>query len=421
MKIGYLIGRYPAINHGYLLEEIRVLRSSGIEVEVASINLPDRPDESLTAAERQARRSTFYIKATPTWKAALILVKSALYTPAGLLRGLRGAFHMAPRTLRGLLYHLFYFVEAVLLVDWMKRSEISHVHVSFCGTVGVIATKLAPITMSLGVYGFGDVFDPIGTGLAVKVGASVFIRSVSRHLCSLLMLSCPPSEWLKLEYAPLGIDPQMFLPTRFRFDPVPFRMICVGRLSPEKGQRLLLTAADILKKGGADFVLHLVGDGPDRYALEREIAVGGLESSVILEGNADQERLLALYRSSDAFVLASLYEGIPMVLMEAMSMEIPCVAPRITGIPELIHDGLNGLLFTATDVDDLASCILRLMQSSELRRSLGLRARECITRNYSVMANAERLAAIMRRHLAEREPQFALSSTKSDHARTAAN
>jgi len=102
-------------------------------------------------------------------------------------------------------------------------------------------------------------------------------------------------------------------------------------------------------------------------------------------------------------------------------MEIPCVAPRITGIPELIHDGLNGLLFTATDVDDLASCILRLMQSSELRRSLGLRARECITRNYSVMANTERLAAIMRRHLAEREPQFALSSTKSDHARTAAN
>jgi glycosyltransferase involved in cell wall biosynthesis len=401
MKIAYLIGRYPAVNHGYLLEEIRNLRSGGIEIEVASIGLPDRPDESLSEAEREERDRTFYIKAASRAEIASTVGKSALRSPADLFRGLRFAWRMAPPNLRGVAYHLFYFVEAVLLADWMERAGISHVHVSFSGTVGAIATRIAPVTMSLGIYGFGEVFNPAGTNLAVKIGASAFVRSVSRHLSSMAMIACPPSEWPKLEYVPLGIDPEAFPPIQVQPGTGPFRMISVGRLAPEKGQRLLIRAADVLKKRGADFVLRLVGDGPDRDSLEREIACRALAGSVVLEGSVDQETLLALYAGSDAFVLASLYEGIPMVLMEAMAMEIPCIAPRITGIPELIHDGVDGLLFTPADVEDLAAGILRLIESPDLRRSLGRRARECVIREYSAAPNAQRFAAVLRRRVPE--------------------
>jgi glycosyltransferase involved in cell wall biosynthesis len=397
MRIAYLIGRYPAINHGYLLEEIRNLRGAGIEIEVASIGLPDRPDESLTDAERQERDGTFYIKAVSRVAIASTLAKLALHSPAALFRGLRFACRLAPRNLRGVALHLFYFVEAALLAEWMERAGISHVHVSFSGTVAAIATRIAPITMSLGIYGFGEVFDPVGAKLAVKIEASAFVRSVSRHLSSMAMISCPPSQWPKLEYVPLGVDPQAFPPLQAQPGSGSFRMICVGRLAPEKGQRLLIAAADVLRRRGADFLLRLVGDGPDRGSLELEIASKALAGWVVLEGSVDRETLLALYARSDAFVLASLYEGIPIVLMEAMAMEIPCIAPRITGIPELIHDGVDGLLFTPADVEDLVAAILRLAASPDVRRSLGRNARECVIREYSAAPNAQRFAAVLRR------------------------
>jgi len=306
---------------------------------------------------------------------------------------------MSRGTWRGVSRHLLYFVEAVLLVDWMAREGVSHVHVSFCGSVGAIATHIAPITMSLGVYGFGEVFDPVGTSLAARIEASDFVRSVSRHLCSLLMITCPPSQWPKLEYVPLGIDAQAFLPAPRELEAAPFRLVSVGRLAPEKGQRLLIEAAGRLHKRGADFVLHLVGGGPDHAPLEREIAAKGLAGLVILEGEVDQDKLLGIYRNSSAFVMASLYEGVPMVLMEAMSMEIPCIAPRITGIPELIHDGVDGLLFTPADVENLTACIWRLIESPALRKSLARQARESIIRDRSRDLNAERFAALLRKRL----------------------
>jgi glycosyltransferase involved in cell wall biosynthesis len=145
-----------------------------------------------------------------------------------------------------------------------------------------------------------------------------------------------------------------------------------------------------------------VGDGPDRNSLQREIDGRTLAGSIVLEGSVDQATLLRLLAASDAFVLASLYEGIPIVLMEAMAMQIPCIAPGITGIPELIQDGVNGLLYTPAEIEELAGAILLLMESAELRRSLGRNARECVIREYSAAHNAERFAALLQRRVPEK-------------------
>jgi len=82
-------------------------------------------------------------------------------------------------------------------------------------------------------------------------------------------------------------------------------------------------------------------------------------------------RLNDLYAASDAFVLASLYEGTPIVLMEAMAMEIPCIASAINGIPELIAHGQTGVLFPPADPARLAECIQSLMDDPELAARLG--------------------------------------------------
>jgi len=110
---------------------------------------------------------------------------------------------------------------------------------------------------------------------------------------------------------------------------------------------------------------------------------------------------MALYAATDVFVLPSLAEGIPMVLMEAMAMQIPCVAPRIAGIPELIEDGSEGLLFAVADVEDMAAKVRRLLESMELRSQIGQRARAKVVRDYNMAENTRLWAEVLRERLGD--------------------
>ena len=110
-------------------------------------------------------------------------------------------------------------------------------------------------------------------------------------------------------------------------------------------------------KQGRDVRLTLAGDGPDRANLEAQAQRLGIADRVVFAGWKNQDALRELYLKSDLCVLSSFAEGVPVVLMEAMATGVPCVAPRINGIPELIRDGIDGLLFTASDVQELVAAI----------------------------------------------------------------
>jgi glycosyltransferase involved in cell wall biosynthesis len=120
---------------------------------------------------------------------------------------------------------------------------------------------------------------------------------------------------------------------------------------------------------------------------------------VLFEGNVNQDELLALYRETDLSVLSSFAEGLPVVLMEAMSMQIPCVAPWVNGIPEIVTHEVDGLLVPPGDAEALARAIARLMDDSELRRMLGQRARVKIQERFHLQRNTEHLADVFRRRL----------------------
>ena len=153
----------------------------------------------------------------------------------------------------------------------------------------------------------------------------------------------PASQWRKFEIAPLGVDPAIFSPHLISDPADGFEIISVGRLVPAKGQHILIAAVDRLVKAGRNLRLRIVGSGPDRESLEREVARRALCNHVIFEGAVNQDHIRELYGEADAFVLASFAEGVPVVLMEAMAMEIACVATSIAGIPELIRNGVDGL------------------------------------------------------------------------------
>jgi colanic acid/amylovoran biosynthesis glycosyltransferase len=402
-KLVYLIGQFPAINHGYLLAEIRHLRRLGFGLEVISVSPPDRPPEALSDAEREEAGRTFYIKSLSAIQIALLNVAEFLRSPLRYMRGVFLTLSLAGPAPKPVFYHFAYLAESVIVGRRMRQLGISHVHASFSATVALIAAKIFRITWSFDVHGFGELHDPSVTHLRERIESAQFVRSISKFGRGQLMLSCGRSQWSKLFYSPLGIEVADFVPSlRNSGNSAAARLLCVGRLSEEKGQALLLDAIAALTADGLCVQLQFVGDGPDRRWLENYASRLGVASSVVFEGwiAPHEAKLREHYCNTDIFVLSSLAEGIPIVLIEAMALEKPCVAPRIAGIPELIDHGVDGLLFAVGDVEDLSLQIRKLLQSSELREQMGKLAREKVLREYNMTRNTERFAMTLEQQLA---------------------
>jgi glycosyltransferase involved in cell wall biosynthesis len=296
--------------------------------------------------------------------------------------------------------NITYFGEAVVIGDRLLRLGLGHLHCHFASTVAFFVAGIFPVTFSATIHGPGEFNDVLGFYIAQKIARARFVCAISSYGRSQLMKASEPRYWEKLEVSPLGVDCALFSPPASRRHQGPFEILCVATLSPSKGLPLLIKAVDRLVRQGRSIHLRLVGDGPHRRDLESEIARLGLEGHTTLEGNCNQDRVQAFYREADLFALASFAEGVPVVLMEAMAMELPCVTTWITGIPELIRHGIDGWLVAPGDVDQLADAIAKLMDDPELRQRLGRSARIQVQEKYDLVRNTEHLAAIYRRRLA---------------------
>ena len=396
----YLIGQFPAINHGYLLAEVRHLRSLGFDLRVASISAPDRPFDKLSSVEREEAALTYYVKPVAPLRAACSVVYEFLRHPLRWLRGFLFALRLGGADPKRAAYHLAYFFEAILVGRYMRRCGLNHVHANFSATVALILTRIFPVTMSFAVHGFGELHNPTESHLAERIQSAVFVRSISRHGRGQMMLSSERSEWSKLIYVPLGIEVGEFVPCEKRPPSSSAKILCVGRLAPEKDQSLLLDAVAALRATGFPLHLRLVGDGPDRKFLERRAVELGIAACVEFVGWVDPKRLRVLYADSDLFVLSSLAEGVPVVLMEAMAMRVPCVAPCIAGIPELIKDGVEGMLYAVADLEAMTIKIRALLESPELMEEIGKQARLRVIRDYDMARNTARFAEVLGEWLA---------------------
>jgi colanic acid/amylovoran biosynthesis glycosyltransferase len=200
-------------------------------------------------------------------------------------------------------------------------------------------------------------------------------------------------HWPKLQIVHCGVDPDDFRPQAAsdRRDDV-VEIITVGRLARSKGQAILLSALAELRSEGLDARLTVIGDGELAPHLQKMAASLGIAEVVRFEGAVGQDDIRDYYRRADLFCLSSFAEGVPVVLMEAMSMGLPVVAPNIMGVPELVDDGENGLLVSPGRSDQLASAIRRLAGDPELRRELGAAGRRKVSMNFHISQSAETLA-----------------------------
>jgi glycosyltransferase involved in cell wall biosynthesis len=166
----------------------------------------------------------------------------------------------------------------------------------------------------------------------------------------------------------------------------------VGRLSPEKGFDLLIRSVHQLLGAGLDLELLIAGDGDDQARLESLVAELGLRDRVRLLGYCGDTR--PVYEAMDAFVLSSLREGLPNVLLEAMSLGVPVVATRIAGVPRLVQDGVNGLLVSAGSGEELTRALARICADAGLREQFRQAGRRTVETQYSFAVRMRKVGAL---------------------------
>ncbi|HET8707089.1 MAG TPA: glycosyltransferase family 4 protein, partial [Pseudomonadales bacterium] len=373
----------------------------GFDIATASINPVDRPLEKMTEQEKAEATNTFFVKPQGMQGALRAAWQTLMVSPVAFFRGLLLALKMGRADIPRTLYCLFYFAEALLVGQWMKQKGLTHLHAHFGNqgsTVAMLVAQTFPIQYSLTIHGPDEFFDVQGQYLKEKVQAAKFVCCIGYYAQSQLERLVDYSLWNKFFVSPLGVDPSRFLP-RTEPDSDHFEILCVGRLVAAKGQHVLVSAVEQLAREGRAVHLRLIGAGPDTESLNTRIKNQHLEECVTLEGVVNQDQIRNFYAQAHVFALASFAEGIPVVLMEAMAMEIPCVTTNITGIPELIESGETGFLVIPSDVDGLANAIRKLMDDKVLRLRVGKAGREKVLRAYDLNKNIDKLAGIFKANI----------------------
>lgn len=187
---------------------------------------------------------------------------------------------------------------------------------------------------------------------------------------------------VKIDIIPDGFDPDSFEPVQREPNPKVVRCLSIGRLIPRKGFQFLIRALpQIIDKTEHNFEIEIVGDGPYGDELVGLADNLNVRSHIRFAGAVQYPNLPQKYRDADIFILPSLSEGMPLVVLEAMGTGLPIVASRVEGIDELVEHNFNGALFDPGDVDTLAECIIKLINAGEARIKMGNASVEKLKRN----------------------------------------
>ncbi len=398
------MGRYPAVPHTFILREVLALRGRGVEVETISINRA-RPHDTLSAADR-AEAARTYAVLPPDWSVLARAHMRALATrPRAYLRTCRAALRLARPGLRGLIWEVFYFGEAVAVWHHCRRIGVRHIHVHHlnqASDAAMLAIELEGAdaagrprwTWSFTMHGPDEFSDQTMFRLAQKARSAAGIACISDFARSQVMALLDEDQWHKLRIVRCGLVPDTFLPPVSRPPTDELRILYVGRMVPVKGQSLLLDAAAELLAGGVPVRVKFIGDGPQLGPVNERARKLGIAARVDVVGAVGQDDIRAHFVEADVFVLPSFAEGVPVVLMEAMAMELPVVTSRIAGIPELVEDGVNGFVVAPGRADLIADALRQLAASEGLRREMGRRGREKVVAEFDVRRAAAELESM---------------------------
>ncbi len=393
--VGYLVNLYPAVSHTFIRREILALERQGFQVVRIALHgdtgaLPDQLDVS-------ERARTRYVLAGGMKGLLAALLHATVTSPKNVLKAVGLALQMARGSDRAWPRHLAYVAEACQIKRWVDDRGVQHLHAHFAtnsAEIAMLVHRLGGPPYSFTAHG-SDINDrPAQMGLPLIVGNAEFVVAVSAYGRSQICKWVSEADWPRIHVIRCGLDADY----RSEIEPEPAppsrRMVCVGRLSKEKGQIVLVEAVRLLRDKGIQVEVALVGEGPMRDAISGRIAELGLGQQIRLLGAQDADGVRAQMLAARALVVPSLSEGLPVVIMEAMALRRPVIAPYLAGIPELVRDGLNGWLYPAADVDALARAMrLCLEVEADVLVSMGRAAQLVVQEAHDIDREVTRLGA----------------------------
>jgi colanic acid/amylovoran biosynthesis glycosyltransferase len=356
-RIAYLANSFPASSEPYVISEINALRARGLEVLPCSVRDPG----SSQNIRNLSKQDILYFK--PARAVALlrslVLALRRSHTLADIIgEAMREKNESLSRRLRTLVHTALGIYFAALVED----RAVSHIHVHhgyFSSWVAMVAARLLGISYSITFHGSDVLINR--AFLKPKLRHCSFCTTISEFNRTVLISAHPDAaDRIFIRRMGVGVPPSEIPSDRSN---AKFSMFAAGRLHPVKGFDFLLQACRKLVDSGFDFGCRVAGEGNERRHLEELLDQLALRDHVALLGQQSGAHLESHYRAADLVVLTSKSEGIPLVLMEAMARGKIVLAPRITGIPELVIHGKTGFLYTPGDLADFVATIRMIERS----------------------------------------------------------
>ncbi|MCC7321191.1 MAG: glycosyltransferase family 4 protein [Rubellimicrobium sp.] len=389
--VAYLTGEYPRATDTFIQREVAALRGAGITVLTASIRRTG-PEHMVGPEQRAEQAGTFHVLEATAHPRLVLAKLAALARPGRFLRALALAWRTAPRGLRGRVWNLIYFAEALTLARWMRAQGVVHLHNHIAKascTVAMLASELTGIPYSFTLHGPDDLAEPGHWRLDEKIARAAFVACISDFARAQAMLHAARVHWPRLHVVHCGVDPARYGRPRV---PGRGRLLFVGRLAGVKGVPVLFQALSAVRALRPEVTLTLIGDGPERALLEEEGRALGLGDALRFTGYRDADFVAGALAEADVLVLPSFAEGVPVVLMEAMAARLPVVATRVGGVTELVEDGVSGHLVAPGNAALLARAILAALDAPS---AMGAAARAQVEAAFDSRTEARRLATLL--------------------------
>jgi len=395
--IAYLSGEYPRATDTFIQREVAQLRAQGMEVLTCSIRKTDSKHH-VGPEQRAEFATTFQVQQTARNPVRLLAAHLSVLrrAPKRWAQAATLAWRIAPPGLRAGLWQLFYFLQAAVLADYLRRHAVTHLHNHFANSscsVTLLASKMSGIPFSFTMHGPAIFYEPMYWRIDEKIAQARFVSCISHFCRAQGMMFADQSHWDKLKIVHCGIDPEKY----GQEDRTPFgkRIIFVGRLDAVKGVPLLLDAVAALREKHPDMHVSIVGDGPHRAQLEQQAKALGLEGILHFLGYQSQDAVAGLLAEADMLVLPSFAEGVPVVLMEAMAARLPVIASQVAGVSELVEDGVSGYLIPAGDVQRLIARLDHLLSHPERGTAMGDAGRAKVVAEFNIQTEAAWLKTLL--------------------------
>jgi glycosyltransferase involved in cell wall biosynthesis len=377
----YVLAVFPTVSQTFVSGEIGELVRRGVDVRVFSLRPVTEDGPLHPGVDALVARTTYLpagVRALPTFALAalLMLVRHPLRTSATLFWALR---HSIRRRSVG---ELGRFAQAVCVARRLPRGA-GHIHTHFAhgpATAAMLVSRLSGVPYSFTAHA-RDIFEYVDpAALRDKVAAAAAVVAVSEHGRAHLRDVVGADLGRRVALIRNGIDLEQFSPNGG--PPAgPARILAVSRMVEKKGLDTLVDAVAVLRARGHDVICEIAGDGPLRAELVARAERLGIGDRVHMLGSVDADAVGAAYHRATIMALPCRrdsngdQDGLPVSLVEAMATGVPVVSTPVSGIPELIEDGVSGLLVPPDDPDALAAAFARILDDPELRHALATQGR----------------------------------------------